>query len=383
MKVPYFRLKFSSSERKEVLDALKTGWVTTGPKTARFEKEIIRLTGARYAAAVSSATAGLHLVMESLRPKAGEQVITTPFTMAATIEAILYSGANPILVDIDPVTLNIDPAAVEKKINKKTRAIAAVDIAGYPCRYDFLGSLAKTHKLFLLDDAAHALWAEFHGRPIGSLADATVFSFYSTKNITTGEGGMVVSNSNRLIEKVRHLSLHGMTSSGYKRYRGGSWKYDIITLGYKYNLPDLAAALGLGQLVNFEKNQARRTRLAERYRANLKNSAEFIELPPEGHNIRQAWHLFIIKLNLKRWKINRDKLIMELEKRGVGCGVHFIPVYRFSYFKKALPFRAKDFPECDKVFKRVISLPLYPDLSLKEVDYVCEVLTDLAAKFAR
>ncbi len=381
MKVPFFRLRLTDVEKKEVNDTLTKGWVTSGPKVRLFEGKICRLAGAKYAAAVASGTAGLHLALESLNLHPGDEIITTPFTMVATIEAILYAGATPVFADIDPVTLNIDTSSVEKKITDRTRAVVSVDIAGCPCDYTKLTRLSRQYKVDLVDDAAHSLGAKFKNKPVGSLADATVFSFYSTKNITTGEGGMVVSDSKRRIDKIKNLSLHGMTSSGWKRYAGGGWKYDITELGYKYNMSDLSAALGLGQLKRFKEMQKKRRQLAERYCENLKCLDEYIELPYRGADMTHAWHLFIIQLKLNRWRLKRDRVINELEKRGVGCGVHFIPVYHFSYFKKTMPYKPSDFPACENAYKRIISLPLYPDLSFKEVDYVCDVLSGLSETF--
>jgi dTDP-4-amino-4,6-dideoxygalactose transaminase len=303
--------------------------------------------------------------------------------MTATIEAIIHAGGKPRLVDIDPVTLNIDPVGVEGAIGRRTRVIVAVDIAGFPCDYGRLNPLAKKHKLFLLDDAAHAFGAVYKKRPVGSIADATVFSFYPTKNITTGEGGMVLSDHKRLVDKVRHLSLHAMTSSGWQRYRGGNWRYDVTALGYKFNMPDLNAALGIGQLRNFSCLQARRRQLARRYYRCLNDLKEYIELPPKAADIDPAWQLFIIKINRRRWSIGRDRLIVELEKRGVGCGVHYIPVYRFSYYRDFLKLNAKQFAHAENAHCRVISLPFYPDLHENEVDYIGEVLTGLVQKFGR
>jgi len=381
MKVPFFRLRLTDVEKKEVNDTLTKGWVTSGPKVRLLEEKIRRLTGAKYAAAVASGTAGLHLALETSKLRPGDEIITTPFTMVATIEAILYAGATPVFADIDPVTLNIDASSVEKKVTGKTGAIVSVDIAGCPCDYAKLTRLARRYKIDLIDDAAHSLGAKSKGKPIGSLTDVTVFSFYSTKNITTGEGGMVVSDSKRRIDKIKNLSLHGMTSSGWKRYAGGGWKYDITDLGYKYNMSDLSAALGLGQLKRFGEMQKKRRQLAERYCENLKHLDEYFELPYRGADITHAWHLFIIQLKLNRWRLKRDHVINELEKRGVGCGVHFIPVYRFSYFKKIMPYKPSDFPVCESAYKRIVSLPLYPDLSFKEVDFVCDVLSELAGTF--
>lgn len=383
MKVPFFRLSFTSAEKKEVLEVLKSGWVTSGPKVRQFENRVKKITGTGHAVAVSSGTAGLHLALETLNLKPDAEIITTPYTMAAAVEAILYAGGRPVFADIEPETLNIDSRTVEKKITRKTKAVLSADIAGCPCNYGELKKLTKTHKLFLLDDGAHSLGAKYRKKSIGSIADATVFSFYSTKNITTGEGGMVVSNKKSLVDKIRHLSLHGMTSSGWKRYSGGHWRYDITNLGYKCNLSDLAAALGVGQLNRLGALQKKREQLARRYMDGLDSLDEFIELPVCGKDMQHAWHLFIIKLTPGRWKIGRDRLIMELEKKGIGCGVHFIPVYRFSYFKKILHRTPGDFPNCENAFKRVITLPFYPDLTFKEADYVCDVLRKLAARHAR
>lgn len=383
MKVPFFRLSLGENEKKEVLKALDDNWVTTGPKTAELEKKVAQRCHAKYAVGLSSGTAGLLLALKALNLKPGDEVIATPFTMTATIEAVIHAGGKPRLVDIDPITLNIDPAGVERAIGRRTRAIVAVDIAGFPCDYGRLKPLAKKYKLFLLDDAAHSFGAVYKKRPIGSIADATVFSFYPTKNITTGEGGMVVSDRKRLIDRVRHLSLHAMTSSGWRRFRGGNWRYDVTALGYKFNMSDLNAALGIGRLKRFSRLQARRRQLARRYYRGLNDLMEYIELPPKAADIDPARHLFIIKINRQRWRVGRDRLITELERRGVGCGVHYIPVYRFSYYKYFLNVNAKRFPYCEDAYDRVISLPFYPDLLENEVDYVGEVLTSLVRKFGR
>jgi dTDP-4-amino-4,6-dideoxygalactose transaminase len=387
MRIPFFRLKLTEAEMEAVRDVLKSGWVTTGPKTAEFEKKIKNIVKAKYAIAVSSATAGLHLALAARGIGPGDEVITTPFTMAATIEAILYTGARPILADVEPRTLNIDPARIRARISSRTRAVIPVDIAGWPCDYGALKSIARKHRLLLLEDAAHSLGAIYKGKPIGSVSDVTVFSFYSTKNITTGEGGMAVTDNKRLGDRIRHLSLHGMTSSGWKRHSGGAWKYDITDLGYKYNMSDLAAGLGLGQLQRFDTLQKRRLQLAERYMNQLQDLSEYIELPSIDNSCRHAWHLFIIKIDSPRWKIGRDRLIDELQKKGVGCGVHFIPIYRFSYFQKALainPAAAEcEFVCCENNYRRVISLPFYPDLSFAEVDHVCDVLHSLVGKFKK
>jgi dTDP-4-amino-4,6-dideoxygalactose transaminase len=323
----------------------------------------------------------MHLTLECLNLKPDDEIITTPYTMAATIEAILHAGAKPVFADIEPTSMNIDPVQVEARLTGKTKAIVSVDIAGCPADYGRLTGIARSNDLFLIDDAAHSLGAKYKGKPIGAIADATVFSFYSTKNITTGEGGMVVSNSEKLIERIRHLSLHGMTSSGWKRHEGGNWEYDIIDLGYKYNLSDLSAALGLGQLCRFDELQDKRRKLAMRYIERLSELNRLLEMPRCDADSEHAWHLFIVKMVLENWNIDRNRLIDELEKRGVGCGVHFIPVYRFTYFKKIISQERTDFQNCERAFARVISLPLYADLSFDEVDYVCQTLEALTAEY--
>ncbi len=383
MKVPFFRLKLTSREEKAVLKVLRSGWVTTGPAAGELEDKVKQISGTKYAVAVSSCTAGLHLSLEALGIGRGDEVITTPFTMAATVEAILYTGAVPIYADIDPITLNIDPARIESRISSKTKAIIPVDIAGLPCDYVGIRKIAQKYNLFIVEDAAHSLGANHKGKPIGSIADATVFSFYSTKNITTGEGGMVVTNKKGLADKMRRLSLHGMTSSGWKRYSGGGWKYDITDLGYKYNLSDLAAGLGLGQFERFEILQKKREKLAQRYLEGLKRLGTYIELPGVDKRSRHAWHLFIIKINPDMWKLSRDEIINELEFHGVGCGVHFIPIYNFSYFKKYQDWSPSEFPDTEWCFKRVISLPFYTDLSINEIDYVIDVISALGKRFGK
>jgi dTDP-4-amino-4,6-dideoxygalactose transaminase len=383
MKVPFFRLKFTASERKEVLEVLNSGWVTSGPKAREFENKIRAIAGGKYAVAVSSCTAGLHLALKAFGIGDGDEVITSPFTMAATVESILYTGAKPVLADIDQVTLNINPDCIEDKITSRTRAILPVDIAGWPCDYDKIRIIARKHHLYLIEDAAHALGASYRQKPIGSLADATVFSFYSTKNITTGEGGMVVTDSKKLAEHIRHLSLHGMTSSGWKRYSGGGWKYDITELGYKENLSDLAAGLGLGQLRRFKAMQQRRHRLARLYYRGLEGLTDYLELPYRDGQSEHAWHLFITKMNPGMWRIDRDRLIAELERKGIGCGVHFIPVHHFSYFRKALKFKKADLKQTDRSFQRVISLPFYFDLSAVEIEYVCRTIKALTVQFGK
>lgn len=376
-------MKFGLSEKKAIRDVIDSGWVTTGPKVREFERKFAKFTGAKYATAVSSGTAGLHLSLKALRVGPGDEVVTTPMTMAATVEAILYCGAKPVFADIGPATLNIDPHEVEKRITGKTKAIITVDMAGMPCDYQDLKRVSRKYGIKLIEDAAHALGGEYRNKRIGTIADCTVFSFYPTKNITTGEGGMVTTGNKRISEKIRLLSLHGMGSSGWKRYEGGSWRYDITELGYKYNMAEIPAALGMVQLARFNEFHEKRKKLAERYGKGLVHLRDYLELPAVFSDRKPVRHLYIIQLNLRKWKIGRDRVIRELERRGVGCGVHFIPVYRFKYYRERLDYKPNNFPVTEASFKRIISLPFYVDLSLKEVDYVCKVLSELVRKYSK
>ncbi len=380
MKVPFFRLTIGDEEKEEMNNVLESGWLTSGPMVKKLEQSIADYTGAKYACAVSSATAGLHLILESLDISIDDEIITTPYTMSATVSAIICAGLKPVLVDIDPGTLNINPVMIAKAVTSSTKAIIAVDMAGYPADYSAINEIGDKHDLVIISDAAHSLGAMYKGQKVGTLADATVFSFYSTKNITTGEGGMVVSDNKELIDKIRHLSLHAMTSSGWKRNKGGSWDYDVTELGFKYNMSDLNAALGVGRMRRIESLQNRREEIAQSYIDNLSELSDYIDLPDKEIIDDCAWHLFIIKLKLENLKINRNKFIEEMEKTGVGCGVHFIPVYQFSYFELVLDNSAKDFPYCEESFSRVVSLPIYPDLFDDEVKYVCQMIREIVAK---
>ncbi len=383
MKIPFFSLELTSVEEAAVRKVIRSHWLTSGPNVSQFEEKVARLVHAKYAVATSSGTAGLHLALKALDIAPGNEVITTPYTMAATIEAILYCGAKPILADIDPDTLNIDPAQVESKVSRKTRGVVGVDIAGYPCDWQELRRIAREYRLCLIDDAAHSFGATYRGKPIGAWADATVFSFYPTKTITTGEGGMVVSDSQKIAAKVRTLSLHGMSSSGWKRHQGGNWRYDITDLGFKYNMPELSAAVGLAQLTRLSSLEKKRRRLERVYRKRLASLDEYLRLPYTTPDRESSRHLFIIRLNTDRWRISRDRLIFELEKAGIGCGVHYIPVYRFSYYRKMPGFNPWNYPHCEDTFRRVISLPFYPGLKANQVDYIGSTLEKLARKFTR
>jgi dTDP-4-amino-4,6-dideoxygalactose transaminase len=381
--VPFYRQAFDLTEIREITDTIRSGWVTTGRKSREFEKAVASHVGARYAVAVNSCTAAMHLLLVAGGIGKGDEVVTTPYTFAATTEAILYTGAKPVYCDVNYDTLNIDADRAVSLVTKRTAAFLPVHIAGLPARMDEFRQFARRKKVLLFDDAAHALGASLKGKMIGAIGDGSAFSFYATKNLTTGEGGMVVTNRKALAEKVRLLSLHAMSKGAWKRYAsGGSWRYRLVDLGYKYNMPDLAASLGLAQIRKFDRMQTQRRRAAERYLANF-SGCEHLKLPGQNPEAMHAWHLFLLRLQLPTLKINRDRFISELNRSGIGCSVHFIPLFMHDYYRRRLGVSRKGFPNAYKAYKEVITLPLFPSIKQSEVDYVSEVVLTLCKKHGR
>ncbi|MGH8005020.1 MAG: DegT/DnrJ/EryC1/StrS family aminotransferase [Limisphaerales bacterium] len=376
--VPFYKPSLDETDIEAVRSTLEDGWITTGPKAKKFETGMAAYIGSKYALAVNSCTAALHLALAAAGIKKGDKVITTPYTFAASVETIIWCGARPVLVDIDPETLNVDPVRVEKKIDKKTKALVSVDIAGLACEYDALQPLAKRKKLFLLADAAHSLGASYKGVKVGKLANATAFSFYSTKNLTTGEGGMLVTDDQKLHEKAAILALHGMSKDAWKRYTSeGSWYYEIVAAGFKYNLSDLQASLGLAQLGKFPNLQKRRAFLAGLYDRQLAPYLDMLELPPRNGYSEHAWHMYMIRLKPKVLKIDRDELLRQLAVRGVGTSVHFIPVHLHPFYRKFLGHKPADFPNALATYKRIFTPPFYPAMSDEDVEYVCSMVGEI------
>ncbi|MCP4569677.1 MAG: DegT/DnrJ/EryC1/StrS aminotransferase family protein [FCB group bacterium] len=381
--VPFYRQSFGRKEIAEVTDTIKSGWITTGKKARLLEEKICAYVGARQAMAVNSCTAGMHLLLKASGIGPGDEVVTTPYTFASTSEAILYTGAKPVYCDINYDSLNIEADTAAAKLNRRTKAILPVHIAGLPLHMDRFVSLVRSKKIKLFDDAAHAIGASYKGKMIGSIGDGSAFSFYATKNLTTGEGGMVTTRHAGLAKKIKLLSLHAMSKGAWKRYaKGGSWRYDLLDLGYKYNLSDMAASLGLVQFEKFDKLQAARKKAAARYIKNLQD-IDALKMPLVEDCSDHAWHLFILRLRLKQLKINRDHFIDELNKRNIGTSVHFIPLFLQSYYRKNLNLNRRDFPNADKAFREVITLPFFPDLKNAEIDYVCEVIETICRKQKR
>jgi dTDP-4-amino-4,6-dideoxygalactose transaminase len=383
IKIPLFDLKLSANTVKEVNAVLKSGWLSSGPKVAAFEKEIGKLVKVPNVAAVSSCTSGLFMALKALDIKEGDEVITTPFTFIATIEVILHAGATPVLADIVPQTLNIDYQAAEKRVSDRTKAILAVDIAGYPADYENLNVLCQRKQLKLISDSAHSLGASYDKMTMPELTDVSVYSFYSTKNLTTAEGGAVVSKDEKLVDKVRLLAKHGLTSNAYDRKISGRWKYDAPAMGYKANMSDVHAAIGLGELSAFAANQKKKETLAKRYVAKLKDVVELVKLPPEQEHYQHAWHMFIIQLEPEKLRISRDEFIGQMNDRGIECGVHYQPVFELSYYSSLFTLSLDEYPHAAAAGNTVVTLPLYPNLKLTDVDFICESMVEILTTNSR
>ncbi len=369
-------------EIAEVVDALRSGWITTGPKAHRFEQEFAARLGAPGALGLNSCTAGLHTALATFGIGPGDEVITTPMTFAASVNVIEHVGARPVLVDVDPETLNIDPAAVERAVTPRTRAILPVHFAGHPAELDPLAELAARHRLSIVEDAAHALPASYRGRPIGSGTNPVAFSFYATKNLTSGEGGMLTGVSG-FLERARMLSLHGMDRDGWKRYaKGGSWFYEIVAPGFKYNMTDIQAALGLAQLRRLSAMQQRRCEVVALYNAAFCDS-DALELPAERAHVEHAWHLYVVRLRLEALRIDRAQVIRELAERNIGTSVHFIPVHLHPWYRERYGFVPGQFPVAYGSYLRTVSLPLHPGLTDADVGDVASALLDVLDHFRR
>ncbi|OPZ70052.1 MAG: UDP-4-amino-4-deoxy-L-arabinose--oxoglutarate aminotransferase [bacterium ADurb.Bin478] len=375
--IPYHVPSIGEEEIAEVVDTLRSGWLTTGPKTARFEKEMAAFVGAPYTVAVNSCTAGLHLALAAADLRPGDEVLTTPYTFAATAEVIIACGARPVFIDVEANGFNLDPAQIERAVTPRSRAIIPVHFAGEPCRMDEIQERAQRHSLRIIEDAAHALGAAYRGNKVGALSETTVFSFYATKNLTTGEGGMVCTLDAELAAKIKRLSLHGLSRNAWNRYaRGGHWYYEIMEAGFKYNFTDLQASLGLHQLIKFPAMQQRRRRLAVLYRSLLEEVDE-LQMPPDPADVEHAWHLFVIRLRPGLLKIDRDQFIEALHDHGIGTSVHFIPLHLHPYYRNAYGFRRGDFPHAEAAYDGAISLPLYPQLEEEKVETIARVVKKL------
>lgn len=371
-------------EIAEVVDTIKSGWWGTGPKTEQFEKAFAVYTRAKYALGVNSATAGLHLALKALGVGPGDEVITTPLTFVSTVNVILHCGATPVFADVDRDTWNIDPKEIEKKITRKTKVILPVHLHGRPCDMDAILSLAQKYKLSVVEDAAHAAEAVYKGKKIGSIGDITVFSFYVTKNIATGEGGMVTTNNKKHGESMRIMSLHGLSQDAYKRYSVRYYRhYEAVTPGYKYNLTDIASSLGLHQLARVEKNWFVRKKHWDSYMKAFRVIPELILPAPEFSGTKHARHLFAILLRLETLRIPRDDFIDQLIKMNIGSSVHFNPVHLHEYYRHTFGYRKGMFPHAEFIGERTVSLPLGANLTQKDIRDVISAVSWLVGEWKK
>ncbi len=369
-------------EIDEVVEALKSGWLTSGPRTKQFEQDFRDAVRAPAALALNSCTAGLHVALKVLNIGPGDEVITTPMTFAASVNVIEHVGATPVLVDVEPDTLNIQPDAVERAITQYTKAIIAVHYAGHPVELNALRAIAEQYHLHLIEDAAHAVGASFEGQPIGSGSNLTAFSFYATKNLTTGEGGMLTGDA-ELLDHARVVSLHGMNREAWSRYSaGGKWAYDIVEPGFKYNMTDIQAALGLQQLKRFDRMQERRREIVETYNSAFGNHAAFLT-PTTREHVTNAWHLYVLRLRPSELTIGRDQFIQEMTARNIGTSVHFIPIHMHSFYRNKYNYAPDDFPVAHAAFQHMVSLPLSPSMSDQDVADVIDAVLNIRATFGR
>jgi perosamine synthetase len=376
--IPFHRPSITDADVAAVSDVLRSGWLTTGPKVKELEAVVAGYVGAHesapgpfYGVALSSCTAALHLALLALGIKKGDEVVTSPYTFVSTGETILYTGAKPVFADVERATKNLDPAAVERTITPKTRAIVTVSMAGHPCRSAEIGQIAKGHGIPVIEDAAHSLTSRIWSVPVGAQADITCFSFYATKVVTAGEGGMVVTPNHAWAERVRRLSLHGLSAAAWSRYgKGGWWEYDVTELGWKYNLTDPQAALALSQMGRAEAMRDRREAIADRYATGLAGVAG-LTTPAVANGMRHSWHLYQIAIGAgAREGMDRNALGMALREEGIGTSVHFKPLHLFPWYRKRLRLKTARFPVAEAAFAETLSLPIWPDMSEPEVDRV-------------
>ena len=379
--LPFSRPSISREAIDEVVACLESGWITTGPRVKKFEDELRRYFKAPHALALSSATAGLHLALTALELKPGDEVITTPMTFAATLNTIVLTGGRPVLVDVEPDTYNMDVARLASAITKRTRAIVPVHFAGLPVDLDPLYALADEHGLRVIEDAAHAIGTEYKGKRVGSFGDTQVFSFHPNKNITTGEGGCVVTRDDALAEKIALLRFHGMDREAWNRFgKTGSPHYEIITPGYKYNMMDIQAALGLHQLPALDGFIQRRTELALRYQEQLADWPQWTRPGTPRYAHRHAWHLYAPLINPQAAGMDRDTFMQRMKERNIGTGLHYRAVHLYPYYRERFGFKPGDFPHAEAISGRIVSLPLFPGMRDSDQD---RVIATMAGIFGR
>jgi dTDP-4-amino-4,6-dideoxygalactose transaminase len=382
--LPFARPGLGEEEIAEVADTLRSGWITTGPKVERFTEQFSDYVGGRFAVPVSSATAGLHVALLALGVGPGDEVVTTPMTFVATLNTIVHCGAIPVLADIDASTLNVHVEEIERRLTPRTKAIVPVHYVGQPVDLDPILELAASRGIAVLEDAAHAVGAEYKGRRIGSFPTTSVFSFHPNKNMTTGEGGMVVTEDEGVFERASLLKFHGMDKESWKRFaKSGSPRYDVAVPGFKYNMMDIQAALGLHQLRRLDGFLRERERLAARYEVGLANLPGLILPQRVPYPVRHAWHLYTPLVDVDRLKIDRDGFMAKLKERNIGTGLHYTAAHEFSYYASRFGWKPEDYPEAHFVSDRIVSLPLFPGLADADQDDAIGAIRDVLAEAVR
>ncbi len=382
--LPFARPSLGEEEIQDVVETLRSGWITTGPKTEKFAAAFAEYVGGRFAVPVSSATAGLHVALLALGVGPGDEVITTPMTFVATLNTIVHCGAVPVLADIDAATPHVRVEQIEERLTKKTKAIVPVHFVGQPVDLDPLLELAAAKGVPVLEDAAHAAGTEYKSRRIGSFPTTSVFSFHPNKNITTGEGGMVVTEDEGVFERASLLKFHGMDREAWKRFaKEGSPRYDVEVPGFKYNMMDIQAALGLGQLPRLDGFIRKRERLAARYDQAFSGVTGLILPQRVPYPARHAWHLYTPLVDLDRLTISRDRFMGELKSRNIGTGLHYTAAHEFTYYARTFGWGPEDFPEAHFVSERIVSLPLFPGLTDADQDDVIEAVGDVLGRSLR
>jgi perosamine synthetase len=378
--LPYGHQSIDEADIQAVVETLRSDWLTTGPRIAEFEEAFAARTGAKHAVSFSSGTAALHAAAFAAGLKSGDEAITSPLTFVATANCVLYQGAVPVFADVSPDTLNLDPELVAARITPRTRAILPVDYAGHPTDLASILELAERYGLVVIEDACHALGAEYKGRPVGSLSHMTVFSFHPVKHITTGEGGMVTTDNAKFAETLRRFRNHGISSDARQRQSAGQWHYEMVLLGFNYRLTDIACALGIQQLKKLEANLSQRRQIAERYAAAFREIPEVV-VPTVRAGANPAWHLYPIRLDGLRLKADRAQVFQALRAENIGVNVHYIPVHRHPYYSERFGYRGGEYPVAEGAYERLISLPMFHGMSDQDVEDVIRAVDKVISHF--
>jgi perosamine synthetase len=371
--LPYGHQSIEEADIAAVVEVLRSEWLTTGPKVEEFEEAFAARVGAKHAVSFTSGTAALHAAAFAAGLHSGDEAITTPLTFAATANCVLYCGANPVFADVSRDTINLDPEQLASKLTSRTRAILPVDYTGHPADLTAIMEVAQRHRLVVIEDACHALGAEYQGKRVGSIADMTVFSFHPVKHVTTGEGGMVTTENPRLAETLRRFRNHGISTDARQRQKAGQWFYEMVLLGFNYRLPDIACALGLEQLKRLDANLMRRREIAAAYTSAFRNIAGVIP-PATRVDVNPAWHLYPIRLELEKLTADRAQIFSALRAENIGVNVHYIPVHLHPYYRERFGYQGGEFPIAEDAYTRLISLPMFHAMSDQDVADVIEAV---------